>query len=121
MVVLMVRQVMAENRDGAGSARTEQARIFLVFGDLLRRAWAADVPVDAEDSVGSGHDDMQVVADQQDAAAGRLHRLGDQIVKLQFAREIDVLHRLIKHQQIGLSRQRTGQHDALKLPARQGM
>jgi hypothetical protein len=38
VVVFMVRKVVAENRDGAGSARTEQARIFLVFGDLLRRA-----------------------------------------------------------------------------------
>src|SRR3954453_10402787 len=68
-VVMMVVTVLVD-RQRLGMA-AEHRQILRVTADILRMTGAADVPVDADDGIGSRHYQMQIVGDQQHAAAAR--------------------------------------------------
>jgi len=62
--------VVAVDGKRLGRPAAEQFQIFRALADHLRRAAAADVAVEADHRIGLGHHHMQVVRDQEDAAAG---------------------------------------------------
>ena len=99
--------------------RAEQARILRVLRHGLRHARAADVAVDADDAVARGHDDVQIVADQQHADAALGADARDQRVEFGLARVVDAAHRLIEHQQGRIAQQRPRDQHALQLAAGQ--
>ena len=72
--------VMAVDGKRLRSAATKEADIFGALRHRLRCAAAADMAVKADHGVGRRHDDMQVVRNQQDAAAGRVADRLDQVV-----------------------------------------
>ncbi len=65
------------------------------------------------------HDDMKIVRDQQDAAAGLVADAHDQLVERDFAGEVDALQRFVEHEQIGTPGDRARQEGALELAARE--
>ena len=56
--------------------------------------------VEAVDSVGGGHHDVEVVGYHQHAAAGGIPEAGDDLVNLQRAGDVEVLAGLVQHQQL---------------------
>src|SRR5882762_1087026 len=70
-VIRRMRVIVAVDieREFACDARSEEFGEGRVLDHLFGFAFAADMTVEADDTVGLRHDDMQVVADQQDAAA----------------------------------------------------
>jgi hypothetical protein len=116
-----MRVVVAVSVDGQrlGRPRPEQAQIFGIGNDGFGRAAAADMAVEAQHGVGVGHDDVEVVRDQEDAAAGAVANVADELVERHLAGKIDTLHRLVEHQQVRLAGKRPGQKRALELAAGQ--
>jgi hypothetical protein len=111
--------MMPVDRQRLGRACAEE---FLVFGagdDRIRRAAAADMAVEADHRVGVGHHHMQIVRDHQDAAAGAIANLADEIVERHLAGEIDALYGLVEDEKVGLAQDRAGKQRALELAARQ--
>lgn len=64
-----VVMVMAVNRKAPRARSTEELHIFRALADSLRCSAATNMPVQADDRVGLGHHHMQIVRDQQNAAA----------------------------------------------------
>ena len=110
--------VMTIDRECLRRAATEQPDIFGTLRYGLRRAAAADMAVEADNGVRRSHDDVQVVRNQQDAAAGRVADRLDQIVDRNLAREIDALDGFVKDEEIGLAGDRARHQGPLKLAAR---
>src|SRR5690606_26809543 len=84
-----VRQVrvvvmMAVDRKAASGA-AEQALVIGAAADRLRRAAAADMPVEADHRVGAGHHHVQIVRNKEDTTAGRMPDLPDQVVERRLA------------------------------------
>src|SRR5690349_13370971 len=98
-VMMMVVTVLVD-RQRFGMA-AEHCQIFRVAADIRRMAGAADVPVDADDGVGTCHHQMQVMGNQQHAAATRPADLGDQVEKLDLSMDVNRLHRLVQYQNVG--------------------
>ena len=71
--VIMV--VFVHGQAGCGPV-AKQAAVFRVGGNRAGRTLAADMAIQTNHLVGSGHDHVQVVRDQQHATAGLIaHRL----------------------------------------------
>src|SRR3954447_22980763 len=66
-VVMMVVAVLVDGQRLGMAA--EHRQIFRVAADILRMAGAADVPVDADNGIGTRHHQMQIVGNQQHTAA----------------------------------------------------
>ena len=66
-----------------------------------------------------GHHHVEIVADHENAAAVAAADLGDQFVEPGLADEIDGLHRLVEHQNVGPAQQGAGQQGALQFAARE--
>ena len=98
MVVVMAVDCKRRRR-----AAAEEAHIFRALAHRLRRAAAADMAVEADDGICLRHDDMQIVRDQQDTAAGRIADRLDEFVERDLAGEIHTLHGLVENEQIGLA------------------
>ena len=116
-VVMIV--VMGVGGDHAGGGWPEQPREFRVLLHLGGRAFAADMPVEADHMVALGHDHVKIVADHEDTAAMTLADLGNEFVHTGFAHEIDGLHGFVEHQQLGLAQQGTRQEGTLQFAARE--
>ena len=86
-----------------------------MLGHRLGNARAADVTVEADDAVAARHDDVQIVRHEQHAEATLVAKACDQVVELGLAGEVDALHRLVEHQQIGIAKERASEHHALQL------
>ena len=108
---------MRVDGDRLRRARAEQAQIFRVQRHGLGRAVAADMAVHADHRVGLGHHHMQVMRDEENAAAGALADSADEIIERNLARKIDALHWLVQHEQLGFSHQRPRDQRPLKLAA----
>src|SRR5918996_3313784 len=76
------------DREARGRARAEQRHVLGVAAHRLGPARAADVAIEADHAIGRRHHDVQVVADQQHAAAAPVADLLDQPVQLDLAGEI---------------------------------
>lgn len=103
--------------DGEGSSRldAEQAHVLRVGGDGVWHSRATDMVIEANDAVALGHDDVEVVADQEHAEAVRLPQAADQCVDLGLADVIDAAHRLVEHQEFGAAQEGARQQHALQL------
>ena len=112
MIVLVV--VERERARGLGA---EQAGILGVLRDGIGHAGAADVAIDANDAIALRHDDVEVMADEEDADATDVTDTPDEIVQLGFAGVVDTAHGLVEHEKIGFAQQRAGEHDALQFAA----
>ena len=66
MAVVVLVVVERERARGLGA---EEAGVLGVLGDGIGDAGAADVAIDADDAVALRHDDVEVVADEEDADA----------------------------------------------------
>ncbi len=99
--------------------RTKQTAIILALADNGWRSAAADMAVEADHRIGTGHHHMQIMGNHQDAAAFRIANAANQFVKRGFAGKIHPLHRLVQHQEIGISGNGTGKQRTLELAARQ--
>src|SRR6185437_4101762 len=107
MVLVIVRMVMVVGVDGeAVDRRAEERAIGGIAAHRVGMATAADVMIEADDAVGGGHHQMQVVRHQQHAAAPRVTQAPDEGEELGLAGDVDALHRLVEHQQLGLAQQR---------------
>ena len=111
--------VVGVDREAGRGARPEQADIFGMSADHLGLARTADVPIETDHLIGRAHDQVQIVADQEHAAAALLADALDQRVQLELAVEVDPLHGLVEDQQSGLTHQRSRQHYPLQLAAGQ--
>ncbi len=112
---------VAVDTERFGRARAEELQIFRARGDRLRRAATAHMPVEADHRIGVGHDDVQIVRDEEDAAAGFVADAPDEVVKRDFAGKIDALHRFVEDQKVRLARDRAGKKHALELAAGQAL
>lgn len=95
----------------------KQGKIFRMFGDIMRRAGTAHMVVEAHHAVGGGHDQMQIMADHQNAAAKPAAQLSDQIVQAGLSDHVETLRRFVEDQQLGIAKQRTAQQHALHFAA----
>ena len=75
------------------------------------------MPVEAHHAVGRAQHQVEVVGDDQDAAAAPLAKLSDQSVHGQLAGKIDLLDRLVEHQKVGVAQQGAGEQDTPVLAA----
>ena len=117
--VVAVVVVVGVDREAGRRARPEQADVFGVPADHLGLARTADVAIQADHLIGRAHDQVQVMADQEHAAAALLADALDQRVQLELAVEVDPLHGLVEDQESGLTHQRPRQHHPLQLAAGQ--
>jgi hypothetical protein len=108
---------MAIDAEGASGFGAEEAHIFGVLGDGFGDARAADVAVEAEDAVGLGHDDVQIVRDEQDADAALLAQIADEGVKIRLAGVVNAADGFVEDEEVGLRHERAGEEDALELAA----
>src|SRR6185437_1962239 len=107
MVLVIVGMVVVVGVDGeAVDRRAEERAIGGIAAHRVGMATAADVMIEADDAVGGGHHQMQVVRYQQHAAAPRVTQAPDEGEELGLAGDVDALHRLVEHQQLGLAQQR---------------
>jgi hypothetical protein len=104
--VVAVIVVVGVDGEGPRIVGGEHGHVFGVAAHGLGVARAAEVAVDADDPVGRGHDDVEVVGDHQDAAAPQAPDSGDELVKLGLARDVDSLDGLVEHEEVGPPGQR---------------
>ena len=102
----------------AGDARSEQLRECGVLYDLLSPTLAADMAVEADNTIRLRHHDMQIVADQQNSAAEFVTDLRDQVIERGFAGDIHTGQRLVENKKLRTPCDRTRQQNTRKLPAR---
>ena len=114
MVMVVVVGVDAECGRCFGA---EQARVFRVLGDGLGVAGAANVAVQADDAVGVGHHDVEVVGDEQHAEAAFDAQARYEGVQLGLAQVVDAAGRFVEHEEAGLTEERARQNHALKFSA----
>ena len=119
LAVRAVGMVVVVLIDGQGldRPRSEQSAVLWIGGHGLRRAGATHVAVQAQDTVGFRHDEMQVVGDEQDSAAQFVADVADQFIERDLAREVDALHRFVQDQKVGTAQDRARHQGALKLAA----
>ena len=86
-----------------------------MLGDRFGDARTAEVAIEAEHAIARGHHDVQVVANQQHAAATRVSKPRNQGVKLGLASEIDAANGLVEHKQIWPLRSARARIHALQL------
>ena len=114
MLVVMGVGIDGEGFSGLGA---EQAFIFGMFGDGFRHARTAHMVVQAHNPVACAEHHVQIVRDEQNAAAPRVPDCFNQRIKFRLAGEVDILHRFIQHQQLRVAHQRLGQRDSLEFTA----
>lgn len=105
------------NRLGCGA---EKGAVGRVTRHCLGVAAATHMAVEAHDAVGAGHDEMEVVANEQDPESVGIAQLGDEPVKVRLPRKIDTLHRFVEDEKVGVAEQGTGEERPLQLPAGEG-
>lgn len=98
--VIVVMPVDAERR---GSPWPKDPRVFSVLGDVLWFSRAADMAVQANDTVAFRHHDVKVVRDEQNTEMTLVAQLSHQLVEFCLSREIDAACGLVKDQQVGLA------------------
>ncbi len=108
--------VHGERRSGT---RAEQFLVGRVLRHMAGRPGTTNMAVQANDVIGGGHDHVQVVRNQQNAAAIYVADGFDQFVEGDLAGKIHALDRFVQDQQIGAAGNRARQHDTLELAARQ--
>ena len=117
-VVAVIVLVLVDG-EGARCLGAEEPHILGMLRDRLGLARTADVTVHANDAVALRHNDVQIVADEQDADTARVANAPDKVVQLRLARVVDAAHRLIENEELGLPQERACENDALKLAARE--
>ena len=108
MVVMMLIECQAIAHRFA-----EQLQISRMPTYTLRMSDTADVSIEAEDPVGGSHHQMQIVRNHQHPAAVAAANTADEAIELRLSGNVDPLHRLIQHQQIGAAQQRACQQHPL--------
>jgi hypothetical protein len=111
MVMVVDRQL--PHRPGA-----EQGGIGGIGADILGRARAADMAVEADHPIGRRHDEMQIMGDHEDAAPAPVADAGNEPIKGELAREIHTLDGLVKNQQPRIADKGARQQRPLALAAR---
>lgn len=106
--IVIVVVMMGIDRQFPAQLRAEQRQVFRMDKDRFRRAAATDMAVQAEYPVGFRHDQVEVVGDQQHAAASPVADQADQTIEFGSAGDIDRRHRLVEDEQIGIAQQRPG-------------
>ena len=108
LVIMVVRMVMTFvimivvmriGRDDPRGLRAEELGEFRIVPHRFRPAFAADMAVEADDAVAFRHDHVEIMRHHQYAAAMAPPDLGDELVELGLADEVDRLHRLVQHQE----------------------
>ena len=110
-VVTVVMMMVINGQAGCGLA--EQFDECRVTADLFGMTGAAHMAVQAHHLIGRTHDQVQVVGNHQYAATQAVAQSGDEVVQLRLPYHVNTLHRLVQHQQLRLSQQRTGQQHTL--------
>lgn len=77
------------------------------------------MPVQAQHAVAACHDDVQVVADEQNAALARGPEFGNEIIELSLAFEINATRWFVEHDELGVAHQGARQKDALGFATRE--
>jgi hypothetical protein len=98
-------------------ARAEERNEGRIPHNCLRLAATANVMIEADDFVGLGHDDVEVVTDQEDTATKTIAQLADQMIKVRLARDVDTRHGLIEHEKLRLSQQSARKKNTVELTA----
>lgn len=95
MIVVVVIMIVTVKRQRPLGSCPEQRAVLRRIGHNLRRSFTADMPVEAQDAVGRGHHNVQIVAHHQDGAASRLVNGFDLLVKSCGSRLVQPLGRLV--------------------------
>jgi hypothetical protein len=111
--------IVAVDCEGLSGGGAEEAHIFRALADGGGRAATADMAIQADHGIGFSHNDVKVVGNQQDTAAGAIADRSDQIIERDLSGEIDTLDRFIKHQQVRFARNGASKERPLELTARQ--
>ncbi len=117
VVIMRVVVIVSVERQRSFGARSKERTIFRGGSDMLWRAFAADMPVEANHTVRGGHDNVEFMAHHQDRAAEFIADRGDELIEGGGTGLVEALGRLIKDQKLRLAQKRAGQKDALELPA----
>ena len=93
------------------------------FVEELARRPLLDQPARVEHAHPLAHagDDPEVVADEEDRRVELRAQLLDQVEHLRLDRGVEPRGRLVQHEQVGIRRERHGEHDPLLLAARELM
>ena len=113
----MVMLVIVEGNAGAG--RAKQSTIVLALADGSRRSPATDMAIETYNRICRCHHHMQIVRNHQDAAAGLVPDLADQLIERRLSGEIHALDWLIQNQQVRISGNCTRKKRTLKFTAGQ--
>lgn len=123
VVLVVVMMVVKRNlRSGTGIIRkacAEKGEIGWIIGNRIRMTMAADMLVEANYGIGGCHYQMQIVGNQQHAAIAQFANVVDQCIKRGLAADINPLHWLVKHQQLWVAQECTGEQYTLGFAARQ--
>ena len=116
-----VRVVVAVlvDAEARGGSRAEQTHIFGMPRNRTGPALAADMPVEANHAVTCAKHHMQIVGDEEDAAAAAVADRRDQLIKVRSPGKVHRLRRFVEHQQLRITGERAGKQNALKLAAGQ--
>ena len=110
--------VVGVDRQRRGRVGAEERHVLGMPAHGLGLSGAADVPVDADHAIGGAQHHVEVVGDDQHAAAAPVPQPADQLVHGHLAGEVDLLDRLVEHQQVRVAQQRAGEQDPPELTAR---
>jgi hypothetical protein len=91
--------------DGQGRTRgfAEQTEKGWIAANLLGVTGAADMVIETDYPIGRGHDEIEIMGDEQDPATAPARDRADQLVELGPAGNVDALNRLIQHQKFGFA------------------
>src|SRR5580658_1913819 len=114
--VVAVVVAMSVKREGV-DGHAEQGAIGGIAAHRLGMAAAADMVIEADDAVGRGHHQMEIMRDQQDPAPRLIADAADQREELRLPGDVDALRRLVEREKLGLAQQGARHQHALKLAA----
>ena len=107
------------DRQHPGGGRSEQAQELRMPAHIGGQAGAADMAVQAIHAIGLRHNDIEIVGNQQHPAAVAVAQVHDHLVDIDRPRDIDVLRRLVEHQEFRLAQHGAREHHPLQLAAGQ--
>jgi hypothetical protein len=96
-VVTVIMRMLIERELGGGLG-AKQAGVLGMACDCIRHARATDVAIEANNLVALGHDDMEIMADEEYADAALGANSSNQAVEFCFSGEVDAANWFIQNQ-----------------------
>ena len=117
-VIMPVIMIVTIKRQRAHCTRPEECAVFRCRSDNLWRPFTADMPIKANHPIRRAHNNMQLMANHQNSAAGLASNSLDLAIEGRGPRLIQPLRCFVQQQKLGLADERAGQKHPLELSAR---